>query len=147
MMNKKGYLTRDFIIAGIFLMGVIALMVLMVQDLAINYDREDLVDEDFKEKYDKLEDVTEPVKTLLAEVSSPEGLSFKGVFDVAFGAAFVGITLIFGIISLFGSVFINVIADFAFNSKIGTIAFTIGLSAITVTLIFVWLSSISRGRI
>lgn len=148
MMNKKGYLTRDFIIAGIFLMGVIAIMVLMVQDLAINYDREDLVDENFKEQYDKLEDVTGPVKTLLAEVSSPEGLSFKGVFDVAFGAAFVGITLIFGIISLFGSVFTNVIIDFTFiNSEIGAIAFTIGLSAITVTLIFVWLSSISRGRI
>lgn len=147
MINKKGFLTRDFVIAGIFLMGVIALMVLMVQDLAINYDREDLVNEDFKEKYDKLDDVTEPVNTLLAEVSSAEGLSFKGAFDVTFGAAFVGISLIFGIISLFGSVFVNVIADFGFSSKIGAIAFTVGLSAITVTLIFVWLSSISRGRI
>lgn len=146
-MNKKGYITRDFVIAGIFLMGIIALMVLMVQGIAINYNNTDLIDEGFVSTYDKLGSVTEPVETLLAETTSGSGLSFKGAFDVAFGAAFVGIQLIFGILSLFSSVFVNVLSDFGVPSQIGSILFIVAFSIITTTLIFVWLSSISRGKI
>ncbi|GAH09460.1 unnamed protein product [marine sediment metagenome] len=145
--NKRGYLTRDFVVAGVILMGVIGLMILMVQGLAQNYGREDLIDESFKENYDKLENVTEPVTTLLAEVTSEEGLSFKGVFDVAFGAAFVAISLIFGTITLFSNVFKNVLIDFGIPSAVANILFIVGFVTITATLIFVWLSSISRGKI
>ena len=147
MMNKKGYLTRDFLIAGIFLMGVIALMILMVQGMADNYDRQDLVDEAFSANYDKLQNVTDPVGVLLDETSSGDGLSFKGAFDVAFGAAFVGIQLIFGIFGLFSSVFVNVLSDFGVPSAIGNILFIVAFSTVIVTVIFVWLSSISRGKI
>lgn len=147
MINKKGYLTRDFVIAGIFLMGIIAIMVLMVQGIAINYDRTDLIDEDFAETYDKIDNVTEPVKILLAQTTSGEGLSFKGAFDVAFGAAFVAINLIFGTVTLLSNIFSNILVDFGVPLKIAQIMFTVGFVTITATLIFVWLSSISRGRI
>ena len=147
MMNKKGYLTRDFVIAGIFLMGIIAIMILMVQSVAINYDKVDLVDEDFSEKYNQLENVTEPVKILLAETTSDSGLSFKGVFDVAFGAAFVAINLIFGILTLFSNISKNILGDFGIPIEVAGILLIMVFAIITVTLIFVWLSSISRGKI
>ena len=122
-------------------------MVLMVQGIADSYGNEDLVDESFSDKYDQLNNVTEPVKTLLDETTSGGGLSFKGAFDVTFGAAFVAINLIFGTVQLFSNVFVNVLADFGVPQAVGNILFILGFTAVATTLIFVWLSSISRGRI
>ena len=147
MMNKKGFLTRDFVTAGIFLMGIIGLMVLMVQGIAVNYNNPDLVDESFQEKYDLLGNFTEPVRILLDETTSGGGLSFKGAFDVAFGAAFVAINLIFGTLTLFSNVFQNVLLDFGVPLAVGNIMFIVGFVTVAVALIFTWLSSISRGKL
>lgn len=147
MMNKKGFLTRDFVIAGIFLMGVIALMILMIQGIAINYDRTDLIDEGFSSSYDQLSNVTDNVGTILETTRSGSGLSFKGAFDVTFGAAFTAIQLVFSTLGLMQNVFINFATDFGIPTAIANILFIVGFSIIAVTLIFVWLSSISRGKI
>ena len=147
MMNRKGYLTRDFVIAGIFLMGVIALMILMVQGLADNYDRQDLVDETFSGKYNQLENITDDVKTMFDTTRSGSGLSFRGAFDVTFGAAFTVIQLIFGIIGLLSNTFANVLSDFGVPLAVGNLLFVIVFATITVKLVTIWLSSISRGKI
>ncbi len=147
MIRKKGFLTRDFVIAGIFLMGIIAIMILMVQDIADNYNRTDLVDEDFSANYDKLSNVTSNVETILETTRSGSGLSFKGAFDVTFGAAFTAIQLVFSTLGLMQTVFINFAADFGVPTAISNILFIVGFSIIAVTLIYVWLSSISRGKI
>lgn len=147
MTRKKGYLTRDFVIAGIFLMGVIAIMVLMVQGIADSYNQPALVDEQFSANYNKLTNVTNNVETILQTTRSGQGLSFKGVFDVTFGAAFTAIQLVFSTLGLMQTVFINFASDFGIPSAISGIVFIVGFSIITVTLIFVWLSSISRGKI
>lgn len=147
MMNKKGYLTRDFVIAGIFLMGVIAIMILMVQGVADNYNRADLIDEGFSANYDQLSNVTDSVGTILETTRSGSGLSFRGAFDVTFGAAFTAIQLVFSTLGLMQNVFINFAADFGIPTAVSSIVFIVGFSIIAVTLIFVWLSSISRGKI
>lgn len=146
-MNKKAFLTRDFVIAGIFLMGIIAIMILMIQGVADNYGREDLVDEGFSSNYDKLSNVTDNVGAILETTRSGSGLSFKGAFDVTFGAAFTAIQLVFSTLGLMQNVFINFATDFGVPESISSILFIVGFSIITVTLIFVWLSSISRGKI
>ncbi len=147
MMDKKGYLTRDFVIAGIFLMGIIAIMILMVQSVADNYNNSDLIDEDFSANYDKLSNVTDNVGTILETTRSGSGLSFKGAFDATFGAAFTAIQLVFSTLGLMQNVFINFATDFGIPTAIANILFIVGFSIIAVTLIYVWLSSISRGKI
>lgn len=147
MMNKKGYLTRDFVIAGIFLMGIIALMVLMIQGVSTNYNNPDLVDSSFSGKYDQLNNITNDVTTMLNTTRSGSGLSFTGAFDVTFGAAFTAIQLVFGILGLLGNVLGNVITDFGLEQAPVAILLIVLTSVIGVTLIFVWLSSISRGKI
>jgi hypothetical protein len=147
MINKKGYLTRDFVISGIFLMGVIAIMILMVQGVADNYNRQDLIDEGFSSNYNTLSNVTDNVETILETTRSGSGLSFKGAFDVTFGAAFTAIQLVFSTLGLMQNVFINFATDFGVPSAVSNIMFIVGFSIIVVTLIFVWLSSISRGKI
>lgn len=145
--NKKGFLTRDFVISGIFLMGVVAVMILMVQGFAQNYGRGDLVDEDFAENYDQLGNVTDSVGIILNTTRSGTGLSFRGAFDVTFGAAFTAIQLVFSTLGLMQNVFINFSVDFGIPTAVANILFIVGFSVITVTLIFTWLSSISRGKI
>lgn len=147
IIRKKGFLTRDFVIAGILLMGIIAIMILMIQDVADNYGQQDLIDPDFAENYDKLTNVTSNVETILETTRSGSGLSFKGAFDVTFGAAFTAIQLVFSTLGLMQNVFINFAGDFGIPSAISNIMFIVGFSVITVTLIYVWLSSISRGKI
>ncbi len=144
--NKKGFLTRDFVIASIVLMGVIALFIVMVQGFADNYGRQDLVDEDFSATYNRLNNVTSGVSVILETTRSGTGLSFRGAFDVAFGAAFTAIQLVFSTLGLMQNVFINFAADFGIPVAISNILFIVGFSVITTVLIFVWLSSISRGK-
>lgn len=128
-------------------MGVIALMILMVQDIATNYNSADLIDEGFAEKYDKLENITENINTIRETTLSGEGLSFRGVFDVTFGAAFTAIQLVFATFGLIQNVFANFASDFGVPTAVSNILFIVVFASITVTLIFVWLSSISRGKI
>lgn len=144
--NKRGYLTRDFVQAGLLLTGVVAIMVLMVAGIAAEYDNTTIVDPSFSENYDKLSDITDNVEIIRETTTSGEGLSFRGAFDVAFGAAFTGIQLVFSTLTLLGSVVSNFSQDFGVPKAVADLLFTIGLSIITVVLIFVWLSSISRGR-
>lgn len=144
--NKKGYLTRDFVQAGLLLTGIVALFVIMIGGIAAEYDNTDIVSEDFAKHYDKLSDITDNVEVIRETTTSGEGLSFRGAFDVAFGAAFTGIQLVFSTLTLLGSVVSNFSQDFGVPKAVADLLFTIGLSIITVVLIFVWLSSISRGR-
>ena len=147
MINKKGYLTRDFVIAGIFLMGVIAINIVMIHGFAENYNRTDLVDEGFSANYDKLSNVTDNVGVILNTTRSGSGLSFRGAFDVTLGAAFTAIQLVFSTLGLMQNVFINFATDFGIPNTIANIMFIVGFSIIAIKLIFVWLSSISRGKI
>lgn len=148
MMNKKAFLTRDFLIAGVLMLGVISLMILAVQDVAINYDRQDIIDEDFAANYAQLDNITESVAVILDTTrNSGSGLSFKGAFDVTFGAAFTAIQLVFSTLGLLQNIFINFAVDFGIPTAVSNILFIVGFSSITVTLIFIWLSSISRGKI
>ncbi len=144
--NKKGFLTRDFVQAGILFTGIVALMVLMVGGIADEYDNTDIVSEEFSTNYDQLTSVTDNIETIRKTTTSGSGLSFRGLFDVAFGAAFTGIQLVFSTLTLFGSVMSNFAQDFGVPKAVADILFIIGFSIITVVLIFVWLSSISRGK-
>lgn len=144
--NKKGFLTRDFVQAGILFTGIIALMVIMVGGIADEYGNTDIVSEDFSANYDRLTSITENVETIRNTTTSSSGLSFKGAFNVAFTSAFTAIQLVFSTLTLLGSVMSNFALDFGVPKVVADLLFIIGFSIITVVLIFVWLSSISRGK-
>lgn len=146
-MNKRGFLIRDFVIASILLMGIVALMILMIQGLAINYDSSDLIDENFASKYDKLQNVTDSTSTLWETTNSDEGLSFLGTLDLIFKATFTALSLVFSTFTLMQSVFSNFAADFGIPIAISNIVFTVGFSAITIVIIYTWFSSVNSGRI
>ena len=147
MGNKRGFLTRNFVIAGILFSGVVALYVLAIAGISSEYDSTLLINEDFAENYNKLTQQTERVETAREAASAGDGLSFIGTFDVAFQSTFTVIQMVFQTLDLFGDITGNFAEDFGVDPSVTRIAFLIALAILTTLIVWTWISSISRGRI
>lgn len=145
--NKKPFLTRDFVIAGLLFSGLIALYVLAIAGIQSEYDSDLLTNEDFAGKYDKLTEQTERIETARKAAAAGEGLSFIGTFDVAFQSTFTVIQMVFSTLNLFGDMTGSFAEDFGFDPTVTTTVFIIALSILTTIIVFIWISSISRGKI
>ncbi len=147
IINKKPFLTRNFVIAGVLFSGMIALFVLMITGISDEYDSDLLINDEFAENYDKLEEQTERIETARATAAAGGGLSFVGTFDVAFQSTFTVIQMVFQSLNIFGDMSDSFAEDFGVNPAVTRIIFLIGLAILTTLIVFVWISSISRGRI
>ena len=148
IINKKGFLWRDFIIAFILFSAVITLFVLFVGGISGEYDAaERIVSPTFSENYDRLTEVTRVVNQSRAESVSDEGLSFLGTLSTIFRSTVTVIRLGFASLTSFGEVGNNLASDFGLELSVISVLLIVGLSIITTILVFVWLSSISRGRL
>lgn len=146
--NKHGWVTRDFVVAALLFSGMVALFVLAIAGIADKYDNTEIVSESFSENYDKLTETAEKINIGRNSTTSGSGLSFLGTFDVAFQSTFTIIQLVFSTLSLYGNLAGNIITDFTFlDATVVKIFFIIGLAALTAYLVFIWISSISRGKI
>jgi len=146
-MNKKGFLTRDFVVAGILFSGLIALFVLAIAGIQSEYNSDLLTNPEFAENYDKLTEQTAKIETARSAASAGEGLSFLGTFDVVFQSTFTVIQMVFSTLDLFGDMSGSFAEDFGFDASVTAIGFIIALSILTTIIVFVWISSISRGKI
>jgi hypothetical protein len=146
--NKKGFLARDWVIAFVLFSAVIALFTLSVVGVANNYGRSDMVDSGFQSRYNKMVSLTNDKNTMLNSVRSGQGLTLAGTFDIAFGATFTVIQLVFSSIISFEMIGANLVSDLApfIDPSVLVILVNVLITCITVTIVFVWLSSISRGR-
>ena len=147
MINKHGFLTRDFVIAGVLFSGIVALFVLMIGGISDEYDSTLLINEDFAENYDTLVEQTDRIETARGTAAAGDGLSFLGTFDVAFQSTFTVIQMVFQTLNLFGDMSSSFAEDFGVDPTVTRITFLIALSILTTVIVFVWISSISRGRI
>ena len=145
---KKGFIIRDFVIATLLFTGIIAMFVLFIAGMAAEYNQPDLVSSTFSSNYDKLGEISDKVEVMRSTSAAGEGLSFKGVFDVAFTATFTVIQLVFSTLALAGSLPVKIIIDFTFiDSTVAASFFVLGLAVITTRIVFVWVSSVSRGKL
>lgn len=144
--NKKGFLTRDFIMAGVLFSGMIALFVLSIAGIQDEYDSTLLTDEDFAENYDRLTEQVGKVETARKAAAAGEGLSFLGTFDVTFQSTFVVFQMIYSTLDLFNDMTSTFAEDFGLDPTVTSIAFTIGLVLLTIVIVWGIVSSISRGR-
>lgn len=146
-MNKKGFLTRDFIMAGVLFSGMIALFVLAIAGIQDEYDSDLLTNEDFAENYDRLTEQTEKIETARSAAAAGEGLSFIGTFDVTFQSTFIVFQMIYSTLDLFGDMTESFAEDFGLDPTVTRIVFTIALALLTIVIVWGIVSSISRGRI
>jgi len=147
MMNKKGFLTRNFVIAGVLFSGVVALFVLAIAGISDEYDSTLLVNEEFADNYDRLVEQTNRIETARETAAAGGGLSFIGTFDVAFQSTFTVIQMVFQTLDIFGDISGNFAEDFGVDPTVTRIVFLIGLAILTTLIVWTWISSISRGKI
>lgn len=151
-MNKKGWLVRDFVVAGIIFGVVIALFILGLASTALNYNRADLINSDFAAHYNKLTTTLDKVNNATNAVqgrgNQSGGISLIGSFDVAYNSVFAVISMVWDLMIIYPSMIANIPGDFPMFDKSPMIIFLAGLTAIVlVILVFVWLSSVMRGKI
>lgn len=144
MMNKKGFTANTYIISLLLISGVIGICYIMLVDLAINYERFDLVDEGFQEKYNKLNDNADIVEGMLSATSSSSGFGFLDAAELFLSSTFTVITLLFSSIGTLASQTVGLIADFGVPSSVGVILITLFLSAITVSIIFIVINAVNK---
>jgi hypothetical protein len=148
MKSKKGVLLRDFVFAGMYAMGIIAFFVIAVGAMAINYDRPDMIDSQFSDNYNKLNRMTDSIESTRQAVISPGGLSFIGTFSVAFNSIFTAVNLVLTSLDIFGTMSASAMSGYIpLDATVIKILLGIFLSAGLVVIIFVLLSSVTRGRI
>lgn len=146
--NKKGWLLRDFVIVGLMFSLVAALFVIVVASTADSYGNTDIINPQFAEHYDKLSTNLEQLNTANQAVQGTGGLNLIGAFNVAFNSVFTVIVMVWDGLLVYTSMASNIAGDFSFLDQ-GTILMflTAIIAMLTAYLIFVWLSSVSRGKI
>ncbi len=148
-MNKKGFQTRDFLIAGLLFTAVIIFFVIGLADMQENYpNNQNIVSEAFEENYNKLSAQTETLTLMKNTSLSGEGLTFRGAFDVTFGSFFTIMQLTFSTLDLFGNMYVSITTDFPFVDSLVLNNFMIlGLAMITIILIFKLINAVGRNPV
>lgn len=148
IVSKKGFLLRDVIVAAIFGIGIISLFVLVIGGMAQNYNRSDLVNTQFAANYDNLNRLTgETEDQRNAVTNSSAGTSLVGT-GVSFNSFFTIVTLVWTSVDIFGQNAASVISDYTFLSPaVIKVLFTILLAGLVTTVVWIIISSVTRGRV
>ena len=149
MKDKRGFETRDFVIAGLIFSAVVAFFVIGIAGIQSNYpDNPNIISESFSDNYDTLTTQTAKIETMRETALGDEGLSFRGAFDVTFGSFFTVMQLVFSTLSLLGNMYVNFIVDFTFiDSTSVVLLFTVGLAVLTTFLIFKLINAVGRNPV
>ena len=146
--SKKGFLLRDFVIVGILFGLIIALFILQVASIASNYNNTDIINQNFANHYSKLQTNLQQLDTSNKAVTGSGGLNLIGTFNVAFNSVFTVVVMVWDGIAIYTGMAGNVVSDFTFlDAKVVSIILTSLIAMITAYLIFVWISSVSRGKL
>ncbi len=137
-------MARDWILAAILFSGILGLLLLQITSLAGDYDNIDIIDDDFENKFDRFEENTDIASEMWDEASSEEGLSPVGTFELLFKSSFAIISLVFTSVALVGDQMFGFAEYFGVPSKVAFLFFTILLSSLTVIIVFIVVSAVSR---
>lgn len=144
--NKKGWTSKDFVIAMLIFSGGIGLFMLMVGSLASDYDNSDVVNEDFSNKFDKFSEDTERAGEMWNATTSEGGLSLIGTTELLFFSTFQVISLIFNGVVAAGQQLAGFGEFFGIPTAVTSIFLVMIFSILTVFIIFTILSSIRSGK-
>lgn len=148
IVQKKGFLLRDFVVVGILFGLIVALYIIQVASLADNYNNQDIISPSFSDHYNKLQNNLNQMDTSLNSVKGGQGLNLIGTFNVAFNSVFTVFAMVIDGIFIYTGMANNLAGDFSFLDKTTVLLFTTAVIAILATyIVFIWLSSISRGKI
>lgn len=142
-------LARDWIIV-LILFGVItgigALIVVDIASSETGYNVTDMADEEFQSRYDTLSKTTSDIYKMQNATASGEGISVISTFTTVFKATFNVISIVFGSFGVANVAMVNFADDFGVPSVIANVIFPAILVLIICVIVFVIISSVSKGR-
>ena len=146
--QKFGFLIRDFVIVGILFGMIIALFIVLVASTANNYNNTDIISPSFAAHYSQLTAFKSDLDTSNQAVQSSGGINLIGAFNVAFNSVFTVIAMVWDSLLIYTGMAQNIAGDFSFLDS-GTIFMFMGglIAILTAYLIFIWISSVSRGKL
>ena len=142
--DKKGFLARDWIIAAILFSGVIALFVLATGGMVDEYGTPNVTSPAFERTFDKLSNNTGIAQSMWEKTSGEEGLSTVGTFTLLFSSTFEVIRLVFSSVTLAGESLFGFTEYFGIDSKVAFVVTTIAFACLSVVIVFIVISSLSR---
>lgn len=145
--NKKGFLARTWVTAFITGIAIFSLCYFMVFGLATEYDNIDVINENFQRTYNKYSDLEGDITSMYYGIKSKEGLSVVGTFTTLFSATWGIISIILDSLLMPGAMLRQFSLDVGAPSAIANIIFTLPLIIITVIVVLVIISSISKGKL
>ena len=144
--NKKGWVARDFIIAMLVFSGVMAMFVVMIGSVANDYGNTEIVSPEFSEKFDKFSENVDTSGEMWGASTGEGGLSLVGTADLLFFSTFKVISLVFDSVSLAWTQLAEFGTFFGIPSVISNIFVGLIFSILTVSIVFIIISSIRSGR-
>lgn len=143
--NKKAkMLARDWVVAAILFSGIIALLVFQVGSLVDEYDTPNVTSAEFSEQFDKFDENTGTAQEMWEKTSGEGGLSTVGTFDILFKSTFGVISLVFTSVTTVGSQMFGFTEYFGIPSEVGFLFFTLLMTILSVIIVFIIISSVSR---
>ena len=148
--NKKGMLARDYIIILILFGSISLLGYLVVVDFAgteSGYGIDGMVDEDFQSNYDTLTESSSDIYRMRNATASEEGTSIVSTYTTMFRSTFSVISIVLGSVGMTSDTLTFFAEDFEVPSSVANVMFSAILGILITILIFVIVSSVSKGRI
>jgi hypothetical protein len=142
--NKKGWTTRNYLIATLVFSGIIVMMYLMVASIADDYSNPSIVDENFRANFDQFQNNTQDISDIFTAASSKEGLSLLVAAEIIFGATFSVIGIIFSSVGTVGTQISNFAQYFGIPTEVANIIFPLTLAALTIMIVFIVISAVNR---
>ena len=146
-MNKKGFLVRTWVVAFLIFSSVFALFFLASQELATDYSEESIIDDNYRENYDKFSDSAEDYRDIFQDISDGTGLEL--VFAATTGifrALFSTVKVTFSSVAILDDLTESFMTDYGVPEGIANVIFPLISSLIVVILIFAIISAINRGN-
>ena len=144
--NKRGWVARDFVIAMLLFSGVLAMFVLMIGSLASDYGNTEVIIPEFSAKFDKFSENVDTGGEMWKASSGEGGLSLVGTADLLFFSTFKVISLVFDSVGLAWTQMVEFGTFFGIPSGISKIFVGLIFSILTVSIVFIIISSIRSGR-
>lgn len=145
MKNKKGFLAKDWIIATIFFGGIVALAILMVGAYTDTYNSSGVVDQQFSENYDHLQDTSDIASQMQESVRGKGGVTLAVAAELVFSSTFTVIGLIWDSLTLPVTVLSHFAADFDIPSSVTFVLGAVLTMALIVVILFAIIGSLKKG--
>jgi len=143
-------LGRDWVIVLVLFGLISGVGYFIVEDMASSsngYDVDNMSDASYSERYDTLTNTSQTIYQMQNATSSKEGLSIVSVFTTVFSSTFTIIGLIFGSFGMATTTMSNFAIDIGMPSALANFISNGILVIIIALIVFIVISSVSRGRL